>query len=139
MAVTKLRKSKQRETIYNILVNDKTHPTAEVIYSRVRKIIPDISLGTVYRNLNVLAENGYIKKLNIDGVTVHYDGNVKPHHHMVCTSCGKIVDIHIPHGAFDELVNDIEEKDQVHLTHVDLLFQGVCNDCKDMKEDKKDV
>lgn len=49
------------------------------------------------------------------------------------------MDIHIPHGAFDELVHDIEELDQVHLTHVDMLFQGVCNDCKNMKEDKEDV
>ena len=49
-----------------MLVNDHTHPTAEVIYSHVRRIIPDISLGTVYRNLNVLVENGYIRKLNID-------------------------------------------------------------------------
>lgn len=139
MAGTRLRKSRQRDTIYDVLVNDKTHPTAEVIYSHVREIIPDISLGTVYRNLNVLVENGYIRKLNIDGVTVHYDGNVTPHHHMVCTSCGKIVDIHIPHGAFDELVKDIERDDHVHLTHVDLLFQGICNDCKDMKEDKENV
>mgnify|MGYP002521239756 CR=1 FL=1 len=139
MAGTRLRKSRQRDTIYDVLVHDKTHPTAEVIYSHVREIIPDISLGTVYRNLNVLVENGYIRKLNIDGVTVHYDGNVTPHHHMVCTSCGKIVDIHIPHGAFDELVKDIEQEDQVHLTHVDLLFQGICNDCKDMKEDKENV
>ena len=68
MAETKLRRSKQRDTIYDMLVNDHTHPTAEVIYSHVRRIIPDISLGTVYRNLNVLVENGYIRKLNIDGV-----------------------------------------------------------------------
>ena len=97
MAETRLRRSKQRDTIYDMLVNDHTHPTAEVIYSHVRRIIPDISLGTVYRNLNVLVENGYIRKLNIDGVTVHYDGNVTPHHHMVCSKCGKIVDIHIPY------------------------------------------
>lgn len=71
MAETRLRRSKQRDTIYDMLVNDRTHPTAEVIYSHVRRIIPDISLGTVYRNLNVLVENGYIRKLNIDGVTVH--------------------------------------------------------------------
>lgn len=139
MAETRLRRSKQRDTIYDTLVNDHTHPTAEVIYSHVRRIIPDISLGTVYRNLNVLVENGYIRKLNIDGVTVHYDGNVTPHHHMVCSKCEKIVDIHIPHGAFDGLVHDIEELDQVHLTHVDMLFQGICNDCKNMKEDKEDV
>ena len=107
MAETKLRRSKRRDTIYDMLVNDHTHPTAEVIYSHVRRSIPDISLGTVYRNLNVLVENGYIRKLNIDGVTVHYD--------------------------------DIEELDQVRLTHVDMLFQGVCNDCKNMKEDKEDV
>ena len=118
MAETRLRRSKQRDTIYDMLVNDHTHPTAEVIYSHVRRIIPDISLGTVYRNLNVLVENGYIRELN---------------------KCGKIVDIHIPYGAFDELVHDIEELDQVHLTHVDMLFQGVCNDCKNMKEDKEDV
>ena len=61
MAETKLRRSKQRDTIYDMLVNDHTHPTAEVIYSHVRRIIPDISLGTVYRNLNVLVENGYIR------------------------------------------------------------------------------
>ena len=53
MAGTRLRKSRQRDTIYDVLVHDKTHPTAEVIYSHVREIIPDISLGTVYRNLNV--------------------------------------------------------------------------------------
>ena len=133
MAETRLRRSKQQDTIYDMLVNDHTHPTAEVIYSHVRRIIPDISLGTVYRNLNVLVENGYIRKLNIDGITVHYDGNVTPHHQM------HHVEYVYPHGAFDELVHDIEEQDQVHLTHVDMLFQGICNDCKNMKEDKKDV
>ena len=65
MAEPKLRYSKQRETIYDVLKNDETHPNVDTIYMNVRKVIPDISLGTVYRNLNLLADQKRILRLDV--------------------------------------------------------------------------
>ena len=90
-----MRQSFQRDTIRNIVKSTKCHPTADWIYSQARKVIPNISLGTVYRNLSHLDQSGVIKAFKDDSIT-RYDGNTKSHHHLKCFKCGgmKDVDLH---------------------------------------------
>ena len=85
--------SKQRETIYKILSGTKSHPTAEWIYEETKKVLPSVSLGTVYRNLGMLETAGLVKKVSTTLDTEHYDDDVSPYAHFVCLKCGRIVDI----------------------------------------------
>lgn len=91
MAVNKY--SRQREAIKEYLAHTKEHPTADMVYMNIRTAYPNISLGTVYRNLNLLAEQGEIIKINCQDGSDRFDGNHNPHYHFVCKSCGKVMDI----------------------------------------------
>lgn len=85
--------SKQREAIHDYLCSTKEHPTAEVVYAHIRGTFPNISLGTVYRNLNFLVEHGAARKLDFGDGCDHFDGNTSPHNHFFCKSCGKVIDL----------------------------------------------
>ena len=87
-----LKYSRQRESIKEFLMTRKDHPTADVVYENVRKIYPNISLGTVYRNLSLLSELGEIQKLSNFGGADHFDGCVTPHCHFMCKKCGQVLD-----------------------------------------------
>lgn len=91
MATTK--HSRQRDAIKNFLISRKDHPTAEVVYSNVIKEFPNISLGTVYRNLSFLVDNGQAVKVPCNDGSVHFDGNTMPHYHFQCTECNALIDL----------------------------------------------
>jgi Fe2+ or Zn2+ uptake regulation protein len=116
------RRTSQKETIFQYLKSVKNHPTAEEIYLAVRKKLPRISLGTVYRILNNFKEKGEI--LELAGENNRYDGYIKPHGHFICEKCRKIYDID---GEFDMQPEKIKigkvNKYQVY-------FYGLCNKCK---------
>ena len=84
--------SRQREAIINVLRSTDTHPTAGWIYEKVREEIPNISLGTVYRNLSALSEAGEILSINVGDGYEHFDGDISPHLHLYCRECEKIFD-----------------------------------------------
>ncbi len=86
------RKSKQRDAIINELCSRYDHPTAMELYLSVREIIPNLSLGTLYRNLSQLEENGQVIRIP-DGSTDRFDGNVNPHGHFKCLTCGNVYDL----------------------------------------------
>ena len=100
-----LKYSRQREAIINFLKTRYDHPTADVVYSNVRNEFPNISLGTVYRNLNMLSEDGTIQKISVGGAD-HFDGNAKNHYHMLCKECKRLYDVAYP------VLEDIEKKAQ---------------------------
>ncbi len=85
--------SRQREAILNVLRSTDTHPTAAEVYERVREIIPNISLGTVYRNLDALSRQGDILSISVGDGNNHFDGDNSCHLHLHCTKCGKISDV----------------------------------------------
>ncbi len=85
--------SKQREAILDYLHSTTSHPTADMVYAHVREVIPNISLGTVYRNLNMLADAGEILRLSCGGTSDRYDGTVAPHYHFLCRDCGSVSDL----------------------------------------------
>jgi len=126
--VNKTKKTKQRETILEILKNTKSHPTADEIYQKARQEIPHISKGTVYRNLKLLAERGEIFKIDTEGTEARYDVRVESHYHFRCDSCGKVFDIDIPVNA--ELDKKAAQKTGLDITHHILEFRGFCSECE---------
>lgn len=124
----KTRMTKQRKAILRVLKSTKSHPTADWIYEEVRKDIPNISLGTVYRNLNVLAENGKINVLDYGSNQSRYDGVTEKHYHFRCQKCGRVFDLDI------DLASDLNEKinnetEFIAQSHR-LEFSGICPDCQ---------
>ena len=130
MADTKIRYSKQRETIYDILKQDCSHPNVDAIYMNVRKVIPDISLGTVYRNLNLLAEQKRIIRLDVGDNAVHFDARTEPHFHMVCDECGGIHDLFVDESLVAPLIDKVQHLCDDHITGADILFHGTCHQCQ---------
>ncbi|MDD6208092.1 MAG: transcriptional repressor [Clostridiales bacterium] len=87
------KRSKQRDCILSYLTSVRSHPTADQIYQEVQKMIPNISLGTVYRNLNLLAGEGTILRISCGDGVDHFDATVTPHNHFICHSCGCVLDL----------------------------------------------
>ena len=95
--------SRQREAILKVLRESKSHPTADEVYRQVREIIPNISLGTVYRNLALLRSEGDIIGVSVGDGFEHFDGDNSPHIHLSCSECGKIIDLELENDAISEL------------------------------------
>ena len=124
-----LKYSRQRESIKRYLATTKDHPTADTVYLHVKKEYPNISLGTVYRNLNLLTDLGEIVKITAPGSSDRFDGNVVPHNHFVCTCCGKILDIKL-NDKETEAMNKAASKDFDGIIESSTtVFFGKCSDC----------
>lgn len=125
MATT--RYSKQREAIKEYLLSTTSHPTAETVYAHIQEQFPNISLGTVYRNLNFLVEHGEAQRLDMGDEHDHYDGNAAPHNHFYCRHCHRVLDLQmdsidhidlIANAGFDGLIEG----------HT-IYFTGLCPNC----------
>ena len=119
---------RQREAIKDFLKTRNDHPTADVVYINVKQEFPNISLGTVYRNLTLLSNLGEIQKLNMGDGADHFDANITPHYHFICKDCGSVIDLDM---VSIEKVNDIAGADfngkiAGHVTY----FYGKCGNCK---------
>ncbi len=124
-----LKYSRQRESIKELLKTRHDHPTADTVYMEIRKQYPSISLGTVYRNLSLLASLGEITKITcIDGAD-RFDADTHPHYHFMCTECGCVDDIPMePIGSLDDLVNNFYHG-QIYGHQT--FFYGLCPKCLD--------
>jgi Fur family transcriptional regulator, ferric uptake regulator len=123
-----LRITAQRRIIVEELSKVHSHPTAGEIYELVRKRLPRISLGTVYRNLEILSEFGMIQKLEMAGTPKRFDGRVENHCHVRCIRCGRVDDVFVdPEPMFDEALTEIG--DYEILGHR-IEFVGLCAECK---------
>ena len=118
------RYSKQREVIIDILKNTVMHPDAYAIYQQAVKVIPNISLGTVYRNLRELEERQEIRKIVLSNGIEHYDYNTNEHHHFVCCVCGKVYDV--------DTLGDISVKNEgFKVVEKEVQFYGICKECSE--------
>ena len=126
-----IKYSRQRESIVNFLASRTDHPTAETIYQNIKKEFPNISLGTVYRNLAQLAENGDILKISTSANKEHFDGFVHRHFHFVCNKCDKIYDVDL--DGMDEIKNQAAEKLNADIEDYSLIFYGICENCSSKK------
>ena len=122
---------KQRQTIQKLKILEylksvKTHPNVETIYTHVKKQLPTITLATIYRNLNLMADNGEILKLEINN-EFRFDGDTSHHQHCVCKKCGIIID------GCQENINEYALKhiksDKFTPLNVNIIFNGYCKKC----------
>lgn len=125
-----IKYSRQREAIKNYLMSTKIHPSADMVYNKIREEFPQISLGTIYRNLSLLVEMGEAVKVpSYDGCE-HYDGDTSPHYHFVCSRCGGIYDI-APDTVrgIDELKRSANEDFAGIIEGAMVHFYGICEKC----------
>ena len=126
--MTALKYSRQRESIKSFLLSRYDHPTADIIYINVRKEFPNISLGTVYRNLAILTELGEIIKITTDGAD-RFDAHVEPHSHFICRKCHNLLDIHLENEDFINAQAQKAFSGQIEGHTVQ--YYGICGNCLD--------
>ena len=130
------RNTRQREVILGELRNLTSHPTAVGLYEIVRRRLPRISLGTVYRNLELLAEMGAIQKLDLAGSQARFDGNVDRHHHVRCTGCGRVDDV--PGAPLDLARAKYNDCSGYEILGYRLEFVGICPGCREQSSRSRD-
>ena len=121
------RMTKQKALIWQILSETKRHPTAEWVYGEARKDMPNISLGTVYRNLQLLVADGMAQELNYGKGVSRFDANAETHYHFVCERCGRVYDVEMP--LKKEVLLRGEDCGCGKVRRYRLEFYGVCHDC----------
>ncbi len=117
----------QRLAIIKVLLTSAEHPRADAIYARVRKEHPHISLATVHRTLETLCDIGEARKVTMLHDSARYDGNVMPHHHVVCVKCRRIRDIEIP--ELDSMLEGRSGLGEFKLLGSSLEIQALCDQC----------
>lgn len=131
MKEKKYKRSKQRTHILEILTKTNTHPTANWIYDRLKEEFPSLSMGTVYRNLTILQEQGLVKKIENGSTFDRFDANITPHYHFICEECGAIKDLEV---EIDESIDKIVTKLTPHtIKRHKIDFYGICTSCKNKK------
>ena len=123
-----IRLTTQRQIILEELTKLKTNPTAPEVYDAVRKRLPRIGLGTIYRNLELMADNGMILKIEVGGIPNRFDAITKPHYHIRCSRCGKVEDMDVP--VNDDLVKAATKGSLYQIMGHRVEFTGVCPDCQ---------
>lgn len=124
----KSRNTRQRGVILDILRETREHPTAEIIYREARRVLPNISLGTVYRNLNFLRDQGSVREIRpSEGGSSRFDGMETPHAHFHCVRCSALLDIPLPPALDNIRFEEAERISAVSL--VDLHVIGSCCGC----------
>jgi Fur family ferric uptake transcriptional regulator len=122
------RNTRQRQVILEELRRLTSHPTATELYEIVRQRLPKVSLGTVYRNLELLNQLGAIRKLELGGSESRFDGNLTPHHHVRCNRCGRLDDLHgLPTGLVAQPHGNLGG---YQIIGHRLEFIGICPDCQ---------
>lgn len=122
-----LKYSKQRAMIKDFLMTRKDHPTADVVYKNVRQKNPNISLGTVYRNLTLLADLGEIQRLRVGDGVDHFDADTSPHYHFVCSECGSVTDLEM--DSIENITEIAGARFDGRIAGHVTYFYGTCEHC----------
>ena len=121
-----MKYSKQREALLTLLRSTRSHPSADWLYENLRKEFPNISLGTVYRNLSFLVEQGEVLSLKLGDGKEHFDGHTEPHYHFICPECGKVEDIFMEELQINKIAQDhFDGIIKGHQTY----YYGICPKC----------
>ncbi|HBA27154.1 MAG TPA: transcriptional repressor [Nitrospinae bacterium] len=123
----------QRLAILKYLDGNTSHPTADDIFTNIKKAYPTVSFATVYNTLQALKEKGEILEVTIDYEKRHYDPNTAPHHHIICTECNKISDVFKDYSDSLMLPNEILKEFKTIGNHID--FYGICKECQKERGD----
>lgn len=122
-----LKYSRQRESIKQLLATRNDHPTADTIYTNLRETFPNISLGTVYRNLALLSDIGEIVKITTGDGADRFDGKTTPHHHFVCRECHRVMDLEME--SIDSIMDVAGKNFAGQIDSYITNFYGVCDKC----------
>lgn len=122
-----LKHSKQRDCIKEFLDGRKDHPTADIVYMNVRKSLPNISLGTVYRNLTLLADIGEITRIRVGDGIDRFDAVTTPHYHFICRECGSVMDLDMDN--MDVLTLSAAKHFKGQIEGHSAYFYGKCEKC----------
>lgn len=117
----------QRLMIFKVLENNTTHPSAENVYKRVKRIYPSVSFTTIYKTLETLRKLGEVKEFVIDDDRKHYDPNTDLHHHVVCSSCKRILDVFEDFSPYVKLPDTV--KKDYTISGFQIFFHGICKEC----------
>jgi Fur family transcriptional regulator, peroxide stress response regulator len=129
MNKTPYRASRQRNALYEFLCSTKAHPTAQEIYEVMRPDFPNLSFGTVYRNLGILEDQGLVRRLGRGSTFDRFDAAVQAHYHFVCDRCLRIYDLPLPVDS--ALEAKVEELTGHSVREHELDFHGICASCKE--------
>ena len=127
MATTR-RRSKKRDAILECIRGTKAHPSAEWIYQQLKGEHPDLSLGTVYRNLALFRESGEIISVATVRGVERLDACTEPHAHFVCDSCAAVIDVDVP---MEDLRTVLQQQYGCEVQRSTMTFHGLCADCKE--------
>lgn len=129
-----LKYSRQRESIKEFLASRDDHPTADTVYENIRRVYPNISLGTVYRNLSLLASIGEIIKIPTPEGADRFDARTEPHNHFICRKCNRVIDLKMDNIDYIKEIAASNFKGSIesHTTH----FFGLCEDCLKEAQEK---
>ena len=129
-----MKYSRQRECIREFLAGRHDHPTAETVYTSVKKEYPNISLGTVYRNLSLLTEVGEIQKISTGMGPDRFDWNTPPHYHVLCKKCGSVMDLKMENIDHINILagNEFEGRIEGHIAY----FPSTSQKCMEQENNK---
>ena len=125
------RNTVQRQIVLQTVLRMHDHPTADTVYAAVAAEHPSISKATADRNPNQLVIQGDIRRVPVPNGADRYDFNTSEHYHVRCTHCGQVYDVHRPN--IDNLLDKVEDASGVEVQRYDILFEGVCQNCKQAK------
>jgi Fe2+ or Zn2+ uptake regulation protein len=124
------RKSKQKVAVLRVVKGTTSHPIAYWVYEQVRREIPNISLGTVYRNLKLLKQEGLILEIELVGMLTRFDGNTQYHHHFICEQCGRVFDVESDEAMERAMGDRVAQRMGFRITQHRCEFRGLCKDCQ---------
>ncbi len=122
------RETKQRRVVYETAKDTKSHPTADWIFEKVRRKLPKVSLGTVYRNLGVLKDEGLVRELYGNDRRAHFDADMSSHAHFICMGCDQIIDVR---GVKDIEWQTLKDLVGCEVEDQEILFGGRCPACRE--------
>ena len=123
-----IRHSRKRDAILDAIRSTTCHPSADWVYQTLKPTHPDLSLGTVYRNLDFFKQHGMVKSVGVVRGQERFDGNTSPHTHFVCDQCGDVLDLHDIQPD-PKLENTVSQQYQLHVHRRELTFYGLCPTC----------
>ena len=129
LATSGFRFTPQREHVYNVLLGERDHPTAEQVFLRAKKGMADISMATVYNCLDALVKCGLVKQVNLDRGATRFCPNMHEHCHFYCESCGGVYDIGLTRAR-----PEVPMPRGFKATHLELSIRGLCPDCAARKK-----
>lgn len=121
--------SRKRQAVYDCLCEYREHPTAEMLFNRLKNDYPELSLGTVYRNLAVLEQEGLVIRIGNTEGQEHYDARLDTHAHFVCSRCHRVSDIELG-DEIEKLVGDVEREYDCKVETFMLNVKGICAKCR---------